>query len=194
MKSGQKEAGMRRYAGQLHPMAVQQVELQGDPPMPQKSPKESNAFRKELIAHLTEEHAHAGFEAAVKDFPAELRGVRPHDLPYSAYQLVEHLRIAQWDIVEYALNPKHKSPDFPDGYWPKSPEPPDAKAWDKAAAAFRADRKKLAAALEKADVLAPIKHANNQSLASKTILLIDHNAYHLGQIVLLRRLLNAWPR
>lgn len=161
--------------------------------MPQKSPKESNAFRKEIIAHLTEEHAHAGFEAAVKDFPAELRGVRPHDLPHSAYQLVEHLRIAQWDIVEYALNPKHKSPDFPDGYWPKSPEPPNLKAWDKAVAAFRADRKKLAAALEKNDILAPIKHANDQSLVSKTILLIDHNAYHLGQIVLLRRLLNAWP-
>jgi hypothetical protein len=166
---------------------------QGDLDMAQKSPKESDAFRKELIAHLTEEHAHAGFESTVKDFPPELRGVRPHDLPYSAYQLVEHLRIAQWDIAEYALNPKHKSPDFPDGYWPKSPEPPDAKAWDKSIAAFRADRKKLAAALEKADILAPIKHANNQSLASKTILLIDHNAYHLGQIVLVRRLLNAWP-
>jgi hypothetical protein len=97
------------------------------------------------------------------------------------------------DIIEYALNPKHKSPDFPDGYWPKSPEPPDANAWDKSVAGFRADRKKLVAALEKADLLAPIPHANNQSLASKTILVIDHNAYHLGQLILLRRLLNAWP-
>ena len=161
--------------------------------MPQKSPKESNAFRKELIAFLTEDHAHAGFDSAVKDFPADLRGERPNDLPHSAYQLVEHLRIAQWDIVEYALSPKHKSPDFPEGYWPKSPAPPDAKAWDKSIAAFRADRKKLIAALEKSDLLAPISYANNQSLASKTILLIDHNAYHLGQLVLLRRLLNAWP-
>lgn len=154
--------------------------------------KESNAFRKELISHLTEGNAHADFDAAVKDFPAELRGQRPHDLPYSAYQLVEHLRIAQWDIVEYALNPKHKSPDFPDGYWPKAPEPPDAKAWDKSVAAFRADRKKLVAALEKADLSAPIAHANDETLASKTVLLIDHNAYHLGQLILLRRLLNAW--
>jgi DinB superfamily len=162
--------------------------------MPQKLPKEPNAFRKELISHLTEEQAHAGFEAAVKDFPPDLRGVRPHDLPHSAYQLVEHLRIAQWDILEYALDPKHKSPAFPDGYWPKSPEPPDPKAWDRSIAAFRADRKKLAVALEKADVLAPIKHADNQPLASKTVLLIDHNAYHLGQLVLLRRLLNAWPQ
>jgi uncharacterized damage-inducible protein DinB len=161
--------------------------------MPQESPKESNSLRDELISHLTEENAHAGFEAAVKDFPADRRGARPRRLPHSAYQLVEHLRIAQRDIIEYALNPKHKSPDFPDGYWPKSPEPPDAKAWDKSIASFRSDRKKLVAALEKDDPAVPIKHAHNQSLASKTILLIDHNAYHLGQLILLRRLLNAWP-
>ena len=160
--------------------------------MAQKSTKESNSFRKEIISHLTEDHAHAGFDAAVKNFPANLRGERPHGVPHSAYQLVEHLRIAQWDIVEYALHPNHKSPNFPDGYWPKSPEPPDAKAWDQSIAAFRADRKKLAAALGKSDILAPIRHANNQSLASKTILLLDHNAYHLGQLILLRRLLEAW--
>lgn len=161
--------------------------------MARKPANDSDSFRKELISHLTEDNAHAGFDAAVKDFPADLRGERPNGLPHSAYQLVEHLRLAQWDIIEYALNPKHESPDFPDGYWPKSPEPSDAKSWDKSIAGFRADRKKLVAALEKADVLAPIPHANNQSLASKTILLIDHNAYHLGQLILLRRLLNAWP-
>jgi DinB superfamily len=159
-----------------------------------KAPNDSNHLRRELIAHLTEDHAHAGFDAAVKDFPAELRGMRPHDLPHSAYQLVEHLRIAQWDILEYALDPKHKSPEFPQGYWPASPEPPDAQAWDKAVAGFRADRKKLVAALEKHDIFAPIAHANKQSLADKTILLLDHNAYHLGQLVLIRRLLNAWPK
>lgn len=160
--------------------------------MAQKLAKESDPFREQLIAHLTEDHAHAGFDSAVKDFPAELRGQRPEGVPYSAYQLVEHIRIAEWDIVEYALNPKHKSPEFPDGYWPKSPEPPDANAWDKSIAGFRAYRKKLVGALEKMDVLAPIKHAKNQTLASKTILVIDHNAYHLGQLVLLRRLLGAW--
>lgn len=155
--------------------------------------KESDAFRKELLSLLTEDNAHAGFDATVKDFPAKSRGERPHPLPHSAYQLIEHLRIAQWDIIEYAVNPKHKSPEFPGGYWPQSPEPPDAKAWDKSIAAFRTDRKKLVTALEKADILAPIPHANSQSLASKTILLIDHNAYHLGQLILLRRLLNIWP-
>jgi hypothetical protein len=162
--------------------------------MAQKSATEFSSFRKELIAHLTEGHAHATYEAAVKDFPANLRGVRSHDLPHSAYQLVEHIRIAQWDIVEYALDPKHKSPDFPDGYWPKSPEPPDSKAWDKSISSFHEDRKKLVAALERADLFAPMPHADNQSLASKTILLIDHNSYHLGQLVLLRRLLGAWSQ
>ena len=158
-----------------------------------KASGDTSAFRKELVSHLTEEQAHASFDAAVKDLPADLQGARPNDLPHSAWQLIEHLRIAQWDIIEYALNPKHKSPDFPDGYWPKSPEPPDAKAWGKSIAAFRADRKKLVAALQKTDVLAPIPHANNHSLASKTILLLDHNGYHLGQLILLRRLLNIWP-
>lgn len=161
--------------------------------MPPKSPKEPTPFRKELISLLTEENAHASFDAAVKNFPAQLRGELPYGLPHSAYQLVEHLRIAQWDIVEYALDPKHKSPHFPDGYWPKSPKPPNAKAWNKSIASFRADRKKLVVALQKSDLLAPIPYANNQSLASKTILLIDHNAYHLGQLIFLRRLLNAWP-
>jgi hypothetical protein len=161
--------------------------------MPAKSSKNPDALRKILISQLTEDHAHAGFDAAVKDFPANLRGERPHELPHSAYQLVEHLRIAQWDIIGYALDPKHKSPEWPSGYWPKSPEPPDDKAWEKSIAAFRADRKKLVAALKKSDVLAPIPHAKNESLAAKTILLIDHNAYHLGQLVLLRRLLNIWP-
>jgi DinB superfamily len=133
-----------------------------------------------------------GFASALKDFPAKLRGERPPNVPHSAWELLEHLRLAQWDIVEYALNPKHKSPPFPEGYWPKSPEPPDAKAWDKAVAGFHADRKKLVAALEKADLLAPVPHANNESLAAKTVLLIDHNAYHLGQLILVRRMLGAW--
>jgi hypothetical protein len=189
------EFPLRPFARTIHPTL--RTLHRKDRVMPKRSPKKfpsvSTAFRNELILHLTEDNAHAGFDAAVKDFPADLRGARPHDLPHSAWQLVEHLRIAQWDIIEYALDPKHESPDFPDGYWPKSYEPPDAKAWDKSIASFRADRKKLLAALQKSDFLAPVPHANSQSLASKTILLMDHNAYHLGQLILLRHLLNLWP-
>jgi hypothetical protein len=153
------------------------------------------SLRADLLALLTSENAHATFEAALKNLPAGLRGKRPKGAPHSPWELLEHLRIAQWDIIEYALNPRHVSPDFPSGYWPKSPQPPNAKAWEKSVAAFRADRKKLAATIEdpSADLLAPIPHANNQSLLNKTLLLADHNAYHLGQLILVRRLLSAWP-
>jgi hypothetical protein len=88
-----------------------------------KSTKESNSFRQELISLLAEEHAHAVFDAALKNLPAHLHGKHSYGLPHTAYRLVERLRIAQWDIVQYALDPNHKSPSFPDGYWPKSPEP-----------------------------------------------------------------------
>jgi len=152
-------------------------------------------LRVDLLALLSSENAHATFDAAVKGLPVELRGKRPKGAEHSPWELLEHLRIAQWDIIEYAFHPKHASPEFPSGYWPKSPEPPDAKAWDKSAGAFRADLKKLAAKIEdpSTDLLAPIAHANNQSLLSKTLLLADHNAYHIGQLVLVRRLLSCWP-
>jgi DinB superfamily len=183
---------MCRHSFAVHRTTVPKLQPE-ETTMANKSTKESASFRKELVSLITEEHAHAGFDAAVKNLPVNLRGKCPDGLPHSAYELVEHLGIAQWDIVEYALNPNHKSPDFPDGYWPKSPEPPDPKAWDKSIASFRASRKKLISALEQSDVFAPISHANNQSLAAKTILLLAHNAYHIGQLILLRRLLNAWP-
>src|SRR6516162_1357417 len=154
-----------------------------------------DSLRADLLALLTSENAHATFDATVKDLPADLRGKRPKDAPHSPWELLEHLRIAQWDIIEYALNPKHASPDFPSGYWPKSSEPPAEKAWEKSVAAFRADLTKLAARIEDSntDLLAPIPHANNQSLLNKTPPLADHNAYHAGQLVLVRRLLSSWP-
>jgi hypothetical protein len=158
-------------------------------------PQTENSLKKDLLALLTGADAHASFDDAIKNLPPELRGQRPANAPHSPWELLEHLRLAQWDIVEYALNPKHKSPDFPCGYWPKSPEPPDAKAWEKSVESFRKDHKKLVAAIEDSstDLLAPIPHANNQTLLSKTLLLADHNAYHIGQLILTRLLLNAWP-
>ena len=153
------------------------------------------AVREHVLYLLRGGGAHLAFEDAVADLAPELRGVKPANLPHSAWRLLEHMRIAQWDIIEYALHPKHASPEFPSGYWPGSPEPPDAKAWDKSVGAFHADLKKLAAKIENpsTDLLAPIAHANNQSLLSKTLLLADHNAYHIGQLVLVRRLLSCWP-
>jgi hypothetical protein len=156
--------------------------------------KNDKTLREDLLSLLTEANAHASFDDAVKDLPANLRGKRPDGLPHSPWELVEHLRIAQWDIIEYALNSKHESPEFPAGYWPKSPEPPDEKAWDKSIAAFHKDMKKLVAVVNdpSTDLLAPIPHAKNESLHNKSLLLADHNAYHIAQLVQTRRLLGAW--
>lgn len=156
--------------------------------------KNDKTLREDLVSLLTENNAHASFDDTVKNMPADKQGKRPEGCPHSPWELLEHLRIAQRDIVEYALNPKHESPEFPSGYWPKSPEPPDEKAWEKSVAAFRKDLKKLVAAIEKpsTDLLAPIPHTKKQSLLNKTLLVADHNAYHVGQLIIVRRLLGAW--
>jgi hypothetical protein len=156
--------------------------------------KNDKTLRQDLLSLLTEANAHASFDDAVKDLPANLRGKRPDGLPHSPWELVEHLRIAQSDIIEYALNPKHESPEFPAGYWPKSPEPPDEKAWDKSIAALHKDMKRLVGVIKdpSTDLLAPIPHAKSESLHNKSLLLADHNAYHIAQLVLTRRLLGAW--
>ena len=138
--------------------------------------------------------AHATFEKAVKDFPAALRGRRVEGLPYSAWELLEHLRIAQHDILDFSRNPTYEELEWPRDYWPGSPEPPDDKAWDRSVAAFRRDRaalKKLASdpkiALDKR-----IPHGDGQTVLREILLVIDHNAYHVAEIVMLRRLLGAW--
>lgn len=151
-------------------------------------------MRSHLLSLLREEHAHASFERAVKNMPAELCGRRPEGFPHSPWELLEHLRIAQWDILEYVLNPDHVSPEFPSGYWPKSPEPPDAAAWDKSVSDFRADAARLAALIEDEsnDLTAPIAFANNATFLRQALMTADHNAYHVGQLVMARQLLGAW--
>jgi hypothetical protein len=152
------------------------------------------SLRQHLLSLLTGGNAHADFEAAIKDFPAALRGKRPKGAEHSAWELVEHLRIAQRDILEFSRNPAHKSPDWPGGYWPATPAPPDEKAWDKSVRAFRRDLKAMCAlvAAESTDLYAPIPHGDGQTILREALLAADHNAYHLGQMVLLRRLLGAW--
>jgi uncharacterized damage-inducible protein DinB len=151
------------------------------------------ALRQHLVKVLESSEAHAGFDDAVKDFPETLRGKRPDGCPHSAWQLLEHMRIAQWDILEFTRDAKHESPEFPEGYWLKNPEPPDAKAWDKAAKAFLADRKALCelVADESVDLFAKIPHGDGQTVLRQTLLTVDHNAYHLGQLLLLRRTFGA---
>jgi hypothetical protein len=134
------------------------------------------------------------FDEAVADVPPELRGRRVPSAPHTAWQLLEHLRIAQWDILEFSRDPGHISPAWPEGYWPETETPPDAQAWEKSLRQFRRDldaMRKLIADPE-ADLFARIPHGEGQTLLREALVLADHNAYHLGQLVLLRRLLGAW--
>ena len=151
-------------------------------------------LRKHLVTLLTGSEAHADFEGAIKDLPEELRGKRPKGAEHSAWELLEHLRIAQWDILEYAINPKHESPKWPEGYWPASPAPASAKEWDKSVGSFRKVLKRLCDLVsdESTDLYAKIPHGEGQTILRQALLTADHNAYHVGQIVLVRKLLGAW--
>ena len=151
-------------------------------------------MRSHLAKALDWGDAHATFEAAVKDFPAALRGQRVEGLPYSAWELLEHLRIAQHDILDFSRNPKYTEKKWPDEYWPGSPEPPDDKAWDRSVAAFRRDRRALQklAADPKVKLERRIPHGDGQTVLREILLVLDHNAYHVAEIVMLRRLLGAW--
>jgi DinB superfamily len=151
-----------------------------------------------LRQHLTElldgGHAHLDFEAAIADLPAELRGAHVPGLPHTPWRLLEHMRIAQWDILRFSVDPKHVSPDFPAGYWPEGDAPPDPGAWDRSVEAFRADLQAMKdlVADPKTDLFALIPHGEGQTVLREALLVADHNAYHLGQLVTVRRLLGAW--
>jgi hypothetical protein len=154
-------------------------------------------LRRELIALLDGGQAHAKFDDAVKDFPVKLRGVVPEGLPYSGWQIVEHLRIAQRDILEFSDNSdgSYKSMKWPDDYWPKEAEPTGEKAWDESLKKIRADRKAFDKLLDGADDAELVKlfaWGDGQTLLREALLIADHNAYHTGELVVIRRLLGAW--
>ncbi len=138
--------------------------------------------------------AHVAFDKAVSHLPAALRGAKPAGAPYSAWELLEHMRIAQWDILEFSRNPKHVSPEWPGGYWPKSAAPPDEAAWDQSVRQFRADLEAMEklVADPRTHLFTRIPHGDGQTVLREALLVADHNAYHLGELVLLRRLLGAW--
>jgi hypothetical protein len=138
--------------------------------------------------------AHLDFDKAVAGLPPEFRGVPAPNTPHTAWRLLEHLRIAQWDILEFSRNPKHVSPEWPAGYWPAGDAPPDDAAWDQSVAAFRADLAAMRALVTdpQTDLFARISHGDGQTILREALLVADHNAYHLGQLVFLRRALGAW--
>jgi hypothetical protein len=152
------------------------------------------AIRELLGRALAWEDAHVGFDAAVADLPADLRGSRPSGLPYSPWQLVEHLRLTQRDILEFCRNPKYEEPKWPDDYWPKSAAPPSASAWEESLQRFRDDRTALQdlAADPQVDLTARILHGTGQTYLREIVLAADHAAYHIGELIVVRRLLGAW--
>lgn len=152
------------------------------------------ALRDHLRRVLEWKDAHATFDAAVADVPPALRGRRPHGLPYSPWELLEHLRLAQADILEFCVDPAYREKEWPADYWPPSPAPPSDAAWDESVAAFRRDREALRrlAADPAVDLFAKIPHGEGQTYLRELLLVADHNAYHVGQLVAVRRLLGDW--
>lgn len=152
------------------------------------------ALRKQLVETLKGVGAHASFDDAVDGLPATLRGEKPKGMPHSPWMLLEHLRIGQWDILEFSRNAKHESPTWPEGYWAKTSAPPNAKAWDDSVASFRKDLKAMGELVKnpKTDLVAKIPWGDGQTILREALLAADHNAYHVAQIIDVRRLLGAW--
>jgi hypothetical protein len=152
------------------------------------------SLREHLVALLDSGNAYATFDKIVAGFPAKLRGEIPQGLPHSGWMILEHLRITQRDILDFSRNPKYAAPKWPDDYWPKRSSPPSAAAWDKGVKAFKADlsaMKKLISNSE-TDLLARIPWGDGQTILREALLIAEHNAYHLGQLTDVRRILGIW--
>lgn len=157
-------------------------------------PQTRAALVAQLTQLLTGGNAHATFEQAVADLPAALRNRAVPGVPYTIWHLVEHLRIAQWDIVEFTLDPAHESPQWPEGYWPNKAQAVDEAGWQAALQAIAHDQRRFIELLNDpaTDFFTPLPHGDGQNVLREALLIGDHAAYHTGEIVLLRRLLGAW--
>ncbi|MHA4809952.1 DinB family protein [Flavitalea flava] len=136
--------------------------------------------------------AHVGLSDALEGLPEKLRGEKPGKLPYSIWQLVEHIRIAQWDMLEFCKDAKHKSPKWPEGYWPKETAPTDEKTWNKSVEQIENDLQEFVQLMGKADLYKPLPHGDGQTWLREALQIADHTAYHTAEIIVIRRLLGAW--
>ena len=154
----------------------------------------NDPVREQVLSLLRGGQAHASFDDVIKDLPAKLRGTKPDGAPHTAWQLLEHMRLAQWDILEFSRNAKHASPQWPEDYWPKTEKPASDAAWKKSISSFKKDLAAMQKLVEdpKTDLYTKIPHGTGQNILREALLAADHNAYHIGQLVLLRRLLGAW--
>jgi hypothetical protein len=159
-----------------------------------KAKREEIALREHVLYLFRGGGAHVDFDRAIRGLRTRLRGKRAAGLPFTAWQLLEHMRLGQWDILEFSRNPLHVSPKWPEGYWPKSSAPPSAAAWNRSVKCFRQDLAALCALVSRrsTDLFARIPHGDGQTILREALLVADHNAYHLGQLVLVRRALGAW--
>jgi hypothetical protein len=155
-----------------------------------------SALREQLVQLLRGGHAHAVFDDAIRDIPLDRIGVRPTGAPYSAWELLEHMRIAQNDILEFSRSAEYVSPQWPEGYWPKSPAPERESQWNDSVIAFRRDLGAFEAMIQdpSQDLNRKFPWGDGQTLLREALLIADHNSYHLGQLVLVRRLLGAWEK
>ena len=155
--------------------------------------QQTASLRSQLADAMRGHHSHIDFDSAVKDFPVEARGAKPGGAPHSAWQLLEHMRLAQHDILEFSRNPQHKSPPWPEGYWPKAEAPPDEKSWDSSVKAFQSDAREMEKLVKEAhqDLFKSFEHGDGQTLLREALLVATHNSYHLGQLVFLKKILSA---
>ncbi|MBV8817875.1 MAG: DinB family protein [Acidobacteriaceae bacterium] len=153
----------------------------------------SDELRKHLSDLLEGEGAHASFADTVKDFPENLRGIKPSGAPHTAWQLLEHLRIALWDMLEFSRDPKHQSPPWPEGYWAKQDSPPGPQAWDHSVSQYESHIRDFQALLSDSerDLLQPYPEGSGKPLLRNVLVIADHNSYHIGQLMYLRRTLGA---
>ena len=155
------------------------------------APGQESALREELVGLLEGGRAHATFEDAVEGFPLEMRGATLPGVAHTPWQILEHLRLAQWDILEFCRNPSHESPNWPEGYWPKEPAPPTKTAWNESVKRFLEDRTALTTWIQdgSTDLFASVPNQDGPRLLHQIVITAQHNSYHLGQLLLLRRAL-----
>lgn len=153
---------------------------------------EKDILVSELKKLLNGGTAHVGLKDAIANLPFELLGKKPHNLPYSIWQLTDHIKIAQWDMLEFSKDGNHKSPKWPDEYWPKENAPKDIEAWEATVKQIDDDLKSFIELIESEDLFKPIPHGDGQTVLREAFQVADHNAYHIAEIIVIRRLLNAW--
>jgi len=146
----------------------------------------------ELVKLLKGGSAHLPFQEAVKGLPAELRGIKPENMPYSIWQLVEHIRIAQWDMLQFCIDENHLSPKWPDEYWVKETKPKNDDAWNKSITQINNDLEEFIGVLKKEDIYKELPHGNGQNILQEALQIADHTSYHSGEIIAIRRMLKAW--